>query len=68
VSLLACSFDLRFNRLRGLVYLPLLLGILVGTVVLRYHWVIDLPAGALLAALAAHAAPRLLARMGGGSP
>jgi membrane-associated phospholipid phosphatase len=48
VSLYVCAFDLRYNRLRGLVYLPIVALIAVATVALRYHWVVDLAAGALL--------------------
>jgi membrane-associated phospholipid phosphatase len=56
-------FDLRHhNVLRGLIYIPLLTLIAVATVVLRYHWVVDLLAGVLLALLAGWLAPRLLAR------
>jgi hypothetical protein len=52
ISLLVCVFDLKVNRLRGLIYIPLVLGILFATVSLRYHWVVDLLVGALLAGLA----------------
>ncbi len=49
VSVYNCLFDLRYNRLRGLTYvLPVAL-IGVATVVLRYHYVVDVLAGALLA-------------------
>ncbi|MBI3408031.1 MAG: phosphatase PAP2 family protein [Planctomycetes bacterium] len=50
-SLYLCLFELRENRLRGLVYLPLVLLIYAATLVLRYHYVIDLVAGTVLAAL-----------------
>lgn len=48
VSLYVCTFDLEHNRLRGLVYLPIVALIAVATVALRYHYVVDLAAGALL--------------------
>ena len=45
----ACLFDLRYNRLRGATYVPLLVLIVMATIVLRYHYVIDLIAGLSLA-------------------
>lgn len=50
-SLYLCLFELRVNRLRGLVYLPLVLLIYAATIVLRYHYVVDLIAGTALAAI-----------------
>ena len=44
-----CLFDLKSNRLRGLTYLPIVLLIYVSTVFLRYHYVVDLIAGTLIA-------------------
>ena len=44
-----CLFDLKSNRLRGLTYLPMVLLIYVSTVFLRYHYVVDLIAGTLIA-------------------
>ena len=62
-SFWAMSFDFRHgNRLRGLVYVPLVVLIAAATVVLRYHYVVDLIAGAALALIALKAAPALLAR------
>jgi membrane-associated phospholipid phosphatase len=59
-------FDLRHrNTLRGLIYLPLVVLIAVATIVLRYHWVVDLAAGVALALLASRIAPRALARWEG---
>jgi hypothetical protein len=49
-SLYLCLFELRVNRLRGLVYLPLVALIYVATLVLRYHYVVDLLAGTIIAA------------------
>jgi membrane-associated phospholipid phosphatase len=49
-SLYLCLFELRTNRLRGLIYLPLVLLIYVATLVLRYHYVIDLVVGTVIAA------------------
>lgn len=52
VSVYNCAFDLVHNRLRGLTYvLPVIL-IVVATVVLRYHYVVDVVAGVALALLA----------------
>ncbi len=51
-SAYACLFDLQFNRVRGMLYLPLVLLIAMATILLRYHYVVDLWAGAALAALA----------------
>ncbi len=48
-SLYLCLFDLRFNRLRGLAYLPLVAAIMGATVYLRYHWVVDVIAGCAIA-------------------
>ena len=60
VSLVVCLFDLANNRLRGLVYIPLVVGIVLATVALRYHWVVDLVIAALLAVLALALSRRLL--------
>jgi hypothetical protein len=48
-SLYLCLFEFRHNRLRGLIYLPLVLLIYAATLVLRYHYVIDLIAGTAIA-------------------
>lgn len=48
-SLYLCLFELETNRLRGLIYLPLAILIYVATVVLRYHYVVDLLAGTVIA-------------------
>jgi hypothetical protein len=49
----ACLFDLRYNRLRGATYLPLVVLIAMATVLLRYHYVIDWIAGLMFAVFAA---------------
>ena len=49
-SVYLCLYDLRVNRLRGLTFLPLVLLIYVATIFLRYHYVIDLLAGTVIAA------------------
>lgn len=65
-SVYLAAFDLRQrNTLRGLIYVPLVAMIVAATVVLRYHWVVDLFAGAALAALALAWAPRRVARWRG---
>jgi membrane-associated phospholipid phosphatase len=62
-TFLVVWFDLRHNNLlRGLIYVPLLALIAIATIVLRYHWVVDLIAGVLLALLSNYLAPRLLQR------
>jgi PAP2 superfamily len=48
-SLYLCLFELKTNRLRGLIYLPLVLLIYGATLVLRYHYVVDLIAGTVIA-------------------
>jgi hypothetical protein len=48
-SLYLCLFELRVNRLRGLIYVPLVLLIYAATLVLRYHYVVDLIVGTILA-------------------
>ncbi len=50
-ALYLCLFELRTNRLRGLIFLPLVLMIYAATLVLRYHYVIDLVVGTALAAV-----------------
>jgi membrane-associated phospholipid phosphatase len=50
-SVYLCLFDLKTNRLRGLTYLPIVVLIYGATLMLRYHYVIDLIAGTLLAAV-----------------
>jgi hypothetical protein len=68
-TFLVVWFDLTHrNVLRGLIYIPLLILIITATIVLRYHWVVDLIAGALLALLAHRLAPALLARWRSADP
>jgi glycerol-3-phosphate O-acyltransferase/dihydroxyacetone phosphate acyltransferase len=60
-SFFAMWFDFRRrNTLRGLIYVPLVLLIAVATIVLRYHYVVDLIAGVALALLAGRLAARSL--------
>jgi hypothetical protein len=62
-SFLVVWFDLRHrNLLRGLIYVPLVVMIALATIVLRYHWVVDLCAGVVLALMANQIAPVLLQR------
>ena len=52
-SFYAALFDLRQgNTLRALIYAPLLVLIVLATLVLRYHYLVDLVAGVALALLA----------------
>jgi hypothetical protein len=48
-SLYLCLFDLRTNRLRGLTYLPVVVMIYGATIMMRYHYVIDLVVGTIVA-------------------
>jgi len=62
-SSLAAIVDLRHgDKLRGLIYVPFILLIAVATVALRYHYVVDLLAGACLAWAAVAVAERGVAR------
>ncbi|HEX8695030.1 MAG TPA: phosphatase PAP2 family protein [Longimicrobium sp.] len=62
-SFFAMYFDFRHrNTLRGLIYVPLVVLIAAATLVLRYHYVVDLVAGVFLALVAGRAARALLAR------
>jgi hypothetical protein len=60
-SLYLCLFDLRTNRLRGLTYLPIVILIYGATVFLRFHYVIDLIAGTLIAVTCLQVGPRTFA-------
>jgi hypothetical protein len=65
-SLFATLFDLRHrNPLRALIYLPLVAMIALATLVLRYHYAVDLAAALALALLALHAARVAISRRGG---
>lgn len=55
-------FDLRFNRLRGMTYVPIVILIAASTIVLRYHYVVDLIVGAWIAWVALLIAVRWRAR------
>lgn len=58
VSSYLCFFDLKWNRLRGLTYVPMVVLIAGATIVTRYHYVVDILAGVLIAAIALRAARR----------
>jgi membrane-associated phospholipid phosphatase len=51
VSVYNCLFDLRFNRLRGLTYIVPVALIALATLVLRYHYLVDVLVGFGLAVL-----------------
>ena len=53
-----CLFDLRRNPLRGMTYAPMVLLIAVSTIVLRYHYVIDIACGFAIALVAFAATER----------
>jgi PAP2 superfamily len=57
-SVFACRFDLKYNLLRGVSYLPVVALIAAATVLLRYHYVVDLAAGAACAVVAGAVAAR----------
>jgi hypothetical protein len=63
VSLYLCFFELRHNRLRGLMFFPLLLWITFATLLLRWHYLVDVIAGAALSV----AALLIFSRRGGPS-
>jgi membrane-associated phospholipid phosphatase len=67
-SSFAAYFDWRHeNRLRALIYLPLVVLIALATLVLRYHYALDLVAGVGLAVLANRVAPGLVGSRSGGT-
>jgi membrane-associated phospholipid phosphatase len=64
-SLFATLFDLRHrNPLRALIYFPLVATIALATLVLRYHYAVDLVAAVLLAWIASEVARRAMRRRG----
>lgn len=64
-SLFATLFDLRHrNPLRALIYLPLVAMISLATLVLRYHYAVDLIAAVVLAFVAGEVAWRAMRRRG----
>lgn len=54
-----CLFDIRRGQLRGLLYLPLILCIFFATMILRYHYFIDLVAGFIIASFAVLASEKI---------
>lgn len=50
-SLFICLFDLKRNRLRGLMYIPVVAGIAAATLVLRWHYVVDVLAAVILVSI-----------------
>lgn len=61
-SLYLCLFDMRTNRLRALTYLPVVMMIYLATVVLRFHYVIDLVVGTLIGAACTRLGPWAFSR------
>jgi hypothetical protein len=61
-SLYLCLFDLKTNILRGLTYLPVVIMIYGATLILRYHYVIDLIVGTIIAASCTVLGPRIFLR------
>jgi hypothetical protein len=68
-SLFATLFDLRHrNPLRALIYLPVVAMIALATLVLRYHYAVDLVAALLLALVASGIAARAMERRRAAAP
>lgn len=62
-AVLLCLFDFRHgSRMRAWLYLPLVLLIALATVLLRYHYVVDLLAGVVIAVTAMFVAERWIAQ------
>jgi hypothetical protein len=61
-SLYLCLFELKTNRLRGLIYFPLVVLIYLATLVLRYHYVVDLIAGTVIVAVCLPLGRRVFSR------
>ncbi len=59
IALMVLCLSYRYARFAFYVFLPIVCGLILSTVYLRYHYVIDLFAGALLAAGCLIIAPRL---------
>jgi glycerol-3-phosphate O-acyltransferase/dihydroxyacetone phosphate acyltransferase len=57
-----CLFDLRRNRVRGLTWGPIVLLIAISTIVLRYHYVVDILTGFAIAVVADRIALHRFAR------
>ncbi len=64
-SAMVCLFDLRYNHIRGMTYIPLVVLIAVATVGLQYHYVIDLLAGISIAVASLALARRAMQWHGG---
>src|SRR5262249_55271134 len=67
ITLLVLYYSRRFHRPTFFFLLPLGAGVILSTVYLRYHYVVDVVAGAALAALII-AGARGLYRLSGGDP
>lgn len=65
MTLLALYYARRFHRKTFRVLLPLGIAIIISTVYLRYHYVVDLAAGTLLAGVVILSARRVFAALGG---
>ena len=59
VAVLAVILGFRYQRWFGWVQLPFATGLVLGTVYLRHHWVVDILAGFVLTAFSYWAGPRL---------
>jgi membrane-associated phospholipid phosphatase len=65
MTLLALYYARRFHRRTFWFFLPVGVAIIVSTVYLRYHYVVDVVAGALLAVLVIMSARKLFDMLGG---
>jgi membrane-associated phospholipid phosphatase len=68
LTLLVLYYSHRFHRRTFWWFLPFGIGIILSTVYLRYHYVIDVVAGALVAAIVVVVAKPLFAVLGGRAP
>ena len=63
MTLLALYYARQFHRKTFLIFLPLGVAIIVSTVYLRYHYVVDVAAGALLAGAVILSAPKVFSAL-----
>jgi membrane-associated phospholipid phosphatase len=59
IALITLGLAFRYSRKLFYIYLPMVAGLILSTVYLRYHYVVDVLAGALLATVCLVSGPRL---------
>ncbi|RPI74609.1 MAG: phosphatase PAP2 family protein, partial [Desulfobacteraceae bacterium] len=64
IALITLGLAFRYSRKLFYIYLPMVAGLILATVYLRYHYVVDLLAGALLAAVCLVGGPWLYRKIG----